>query len=767
MKKITLIFSFLLLMTTSAIAQVSDGVYKLFWEYNSRGYLNYYAAEYPGEPQLAGVTLSGHETKHYTLDDAGNNLDWYWITSISGYSYLFSTASTVDNLLFLGFTSEISVGSYGAKGATLTATPFPFTLENASRSSNISDDYNLKLVSGATSYYLCSGCGSSKNEHPVRWVVGDNDDGVPFKFVTEGVTNSVSGEVLAAAKAKINEYEQANLKNDITIIVDTENGTCNKTGYFSSWTSNNNLLTLSTTVNNMQLSGTNIALNKGGGQNYTLSAATGYKLKECKFNYVKFGTNDAGIININGEQFTSSEESQLFNLTDIDSTYITFTIGGSSNLSGITTSNFEVTIEPIYKTEIEKHLALIEDKKGVVGYPVYAAMEAYSESINSAVTTADIDAAKATLYASTDINMPVDGEAYKIKYEINNGNHYYLYDNGSKIAINTTANTSLNDNSDIFIFRALGDGKYALTNNRGKYLVYYADGKTGAGSVSNGLADNYELGDKDAEITFLKASTINITNGSATIEQLFGGFAIQAWNANDNNMFYLMAKYSSANQFHNGSSTAFYYESELSSVFYLEPATYANTPKLNNVTDNSLINIEGSMATFSAPFPTIVPDGVTAYTATDKGDYVTLAALNGAIPANTGVILVGATDVGQIVMKPAATEAQATITENALGHSAGAEITLAENQCYLLGAANGVPGFYLNSAGTLAMNKAYLAISGQSNSVVIRVPGATGIESVDAENEEENIVYDLTGRRATSMTVPGIYIVNGKKVLVK
>ena len=43
----------------------------------------------------------------------------------------------------------------------------------------------------------------------------------------------------------------------------------------------------------------------------------------------------------------------------------------------------------------------------------------------------------------------------------------------------------------------------------------------------------------------------------------------------------------------------------------------------------------------------------------------------------------------------------------------------------------------------------------------------TAIENVEAETVVENAIYDLTGRRVNEITKAGIYIVNGKKVLVK
>jgi hypothetical protein len=49
---------------------------------------------------------------------------------------------------------------------------------------------------------------------------------------------------------------------------------------------------------------------------------------------------------------------------------------------------------------------------------------------------------------------------------------------------------------------------------------------------------------------------------------------------------------------------------------------------------------------------------------------------------------------------------------------------------------------------------------------IIRVAEATGIENVEVENGAQ-VIYDLTGRKVENANVRGIYIINGKKVLVK
>ena len=72
-------------------------------------------------------------------------------------------------------------------------------------------------------------------------------------------------------------------------------------------------------------------------------------------------------------------------------------------------------------------------------------------------------------------------------------------------------------------------------------------------------------------------------------------------------------------------------------------------------------------------------------------------------------------------------------------------------------------------------NKAYIVLRGDeaanASSLLFNFrPGTTGIVPVGvrgAETNSVNAIYDLQGRKLSEMTQPGIYIVNGKKVMVK
>ena len=202
-----------------------------------------------------------------------------------------------------------------------------------------------------------------------------------------------------------------------------------------------------------------------------------------------------------------------------------------------------------------------------------------------------------------------------------------------------------------------------------------------------------------------------------------------------------------------------------SAQWIFEPATSVSV-KLNNIEGDH------AYATFYAPFD-VEFSGATAYTVTRGGDAVdgvgsqaVITAVEGTVPAGTPVVLIADEGTASCVATIKGTDAEALSAENILsGHYFAG--TVAENSL-VFGKANGVAGFYkyADYATVLGANRAFIAPEeAASVRALVFVDPTTGISS-SLFNTEDGTAYDLQGRRVNN-TSKGLYILNGKKVLVK
>ena len=195
--------------------------------------------------------------------------------------------------------------------------------------------------------------------------------------------------------------------------------------------------------------------------------------------------------------------------------------------------------------------------------------------------------------------------------------------------------------------------------------------------------------------------------------------------------------------------------------------------------DKLLSNIEfgKTIGTFSAPYATVIPKGVTAYYAEHnyEGGTVSLTPIKDAtaLPANQGVILIGNANLENVTFYPATDETPADLSANTFSHSAPSSLVMESND-YILANPNGGEGigFYRATPGsTLKQGKAFFRILNSNTplSFVLRFGGnTTDIDEVTTGTPSDNeLIYDIYGRRVTEVKKGNIYIKNGKKFFVK
>lgn len=448
-----------------------------------------------------------------------------------------------------------------------------------------------------------------------------------------------------------------------------------------------------------------------------------------------------------------------------------------ANFTAATVPNYDAavsisgnTINVNYAYNLAKITELAKEAlaKTGVGYPTATAATrtALENAVKAGTNAAAIGNALNAFKTSTDeIQMPEDGKAYRIKVPYNNGTVNLLYCNGEKIG-NKAASETTPATDEVFVCHIV-NGKYMFATNYGTYLSWADSGDNGAKSYSTSAQTTTYIVQNDwtiepATLDKGQAGSVSLTDRA----DVFGLVQMKALEKTGTTNYYLNSRINDAfisqyptDKFYdtgwNGQNRSCYYQ--------FEEVEYPNTINFNAASN---INGVSHIATFSAPFATIIPEGVKAYYVSAKGAEATMTAIEAeAIPANQGVILTSESG-DAATMVPAADETAATITGNQLGHSAGAAQTLTAGEGYILG--NGTEGtaFYPCKAGSLPINKAYLLGNGESAIVMNFGNAVTGINTIAAPASAKAPIFDLSGRRVVKAT-KGLYIQNGKKFIVK
>lgn len=161
-------------------------------------------------------------------------------------------------------------------------------------------------------------------------------------------------------------------------------------------------------------------------------------------------------------------------------------------------------------------------------------------------------------------------------------------------------------------------------------------------------------------------------------------------------------------------------------------------------------------------------DGVKAYAVTNvTSTSATMKELAGSVPANTGVMLVAAG--GASYTLPVIAESSTNVSGNLLVGTANGTTVSEEDGTTYLALSGGE--FVVMNPGTIKPHKAYLPVDssvlGNNSKLALSFEEgeATAISEVNT-GKEDGMFYNLNGMRVVAPQ-KGIYILNGKKIVVK
>jgi hypothetical protein len=163
-------------------------------------------------------------------------------------------------------------------------------------------------------------------------------------------------------------------------------------------------------------------------------------------------------------------------------------------------------------------------------------------------------------------------------------------------------------------------------------------------------------------------------------------------------------------------------------------------------------------------------ENLEAYIAKEVSGAIKLEKVN-KVPAGTGVLLRALNDATEFKV-PVTAAAADDVTGNIFVRGNNAAVATSEggNYNWILSKKGGVVGFYQANGNKVAKNRAYLQTSTASARISLDFDDneTTGLSEVTNTNltNNTNEFFDLQGRKVAQPT-KGLYIVNGKKVVIK
>lgn len=283
--------------------------------------------------------------------------------------------------------------------------------------------------------------------------------------------------------------------------------------------------------------------------------------------------------------------------------------------------------------------------------------------------------------------------------------------------------------------------QFKPTGTAGVYTLYNPNAAQYVGGVTNVSNGRLTMADTGDELELVPYAAANHQ------------FKIHHYGTGDKNCMF--AENNTANGYtlsnwENGANSA--------SAWYLLPVSTFEV-ELNGVGTDY-------WASLYLPFAATLPEsGLEAYYGEAQEDGKLMMERISAVPSDEGVVLKGTAETYTLSIAAAA----ATPGSNVLQGTNKLLEDITPADYYTLGVVGERVGFYHPAATKLKANRAYLpAVGGGVNAftLVFDEGTETGISHIETASGAADVYYDLSGRRIATPG-KGLYIKNGKKVLVK
>ena len=178
---------------------------------------------------------------------------------------------------------------------------------------------------------------------------------------------------------------------------------------------------------------------------------------------------------------------------------------------------------------------------------------------------------------------------------------------------------------------------------------------------------------------------------------------------------------------------------------------------------------EVGWATLMLPFDAELPEGVIAYSCKEAdGEVLTLTEAE-SLKANTPYLMNG--EKSEHTFTGYGLASKDSYTDGLFVGTYVDYQTTADGKTYVLQNNNGNLAFYLvqeTAQPWIRTNRCYMIYEAANGAPVFRIgKGTTGIAPSTLNAQPSTVIYDLMGRKVTTMMKDGMYIVNGKKVVIR